>query len=500
MNEFLNALKSDTNYGYTENGGIKHNSTLNKVLDMFAMGGSMRSRSDDDIINMFKSAYEEDATLALRCLFYLRDVRGGQGERRFFRVCLKWLAFENEAEVENLIRLVREYGRWDDLFELFDTPCEAAMIGYIAWALMANEDHLLYKWMPSINASSKNTQERGRKFARELGLTERKYRKMLTEGRKACNLVETLMSQQNWDAIAFDKLPSRAGLLYKNAFMRREETKERYAEFMSKKENKVNASTLNPVDIAHQIYNHYGYGPSVTERQAWQKYWDNLKDYYGGREEPGIAIVDVSGSMHGQPLEAAVSMGAYIAERGKGPFKNHFITFSGNPELVEFRGVDVYDKFMRAKSAEWGGTTNIEAVFNMLLETALNHHTPASDMPKTLYIFSDMEFNGCITSGPIVHRSGWWYDSTPTLNRGQIDTVIEAQARKWRQYGYKIPRVVFWNLNARHNNIPAIGEGFSYVSGFSMNMVECILSGKDGVDLMLEKLNSPRYEAVHSIA
>ena len=497
MNEFLNALKSDTNYGYTENGGIKHNSTLNKVLDMFAMGGSMRNRSEDDIIAMFAAAYDEDPALALKCLFYLRDVRGGQGERHFFRICLRWLANENQAEVEHLIPQIAEYGRWDDLFELFGTQCEPAMLGYVYHVIHKNEDHLIYKWMPSINASSRNTQERGRKFAYEFDMTEREYRKMLTEGRKACNLVETLMSQNQWDQIAFDKLPSRAGLLYKNAFMRREETKARYAEFMGSKETKVNASVLNPVEIAHQIYNYRGYKPSATEREAWQKYWDNLKDYYGGREETGIAIVDVSGSMWGQPLEAAVSMGAYIAERGKGPFKNHFITFTDYPELVEFSGRDLYDKFMRARGAEWGGSTNIEAVFDMLLKTALQHRTRPEDMPKTLYIFSDMEFNGCITSGT-PSRDRWAY-SGRTLNQSQIDTVIEAQARKWQQYGYKVPRVVFWNLDARHQNIPAIGEGFSYVSGFSMNMVECILSGKDGVDLMLEKLNSERYSSIYSI-
>jgi hypothetical protein len=153
---------------------------------------------------------------------------------------------------------------------------------------------------------------------------------------------------------------------------------------------------------------------------------------------------------------------------------------------------------MRARGAEWGGSTNIEAVFDMLLKTALQHRTRPEDMPKTLYIFSDMEFNGCITAGT-PNRNRWNYDHSRVLNRGQIDTVIEAQARKWQSYGYKIPRVIFWNLDARQNNIPAIGEGFSYVSGFSMNMVECILSGKDGVDLMLEKLNSPRYEAIYSI-
>lgn len=496
MNKFLHAMKSEFNYGLTENGGIKHTTTLNKVMDMFAMGGSMRNRSDDDVILMFKKAYEEDATLALRCLFYLRDVRGGQGERRFFRVCIKWLANEHTDEMNAMIPFVQEYGRWDDLFELFDTPCEKRMIKYIYDALDENKDHLLYKWMPSINASSKNTQEHGRKFAREFGLSERNYRKMLSEGRKACHLVETLMSQNQWDQIAFDKLPSRAGLLYKNAFMRREETRERYAAFMGNKETKVNASILTPVEIAHQIFNYRYNKPSTTERQAWQKYWDNLKDYYGGREEPGIAVVDVSGSMMGTPLEAAVSMGAYIAERGKGPFHNHFITFSGSPELVEFEGVDIFDKFQRASNADWGQNTNIEAVFDLLLRTAIRNHTRPEDIPKTLYIFSDMEFDRCVTSGAKTYDR-WSYVSS--LDKQGIETVIEVQARRWQMYGYKIPRVIFWNLDARHENIPAIGDGFSYVSGFSMNMVECILSGKDGWDLVLEKLNSDRYTPIVSI-
>ena len=500
MNEFLNALKNDTNYGYTENGGVKHNSTMNKVLDMFAMGGSMRNRSEDDIIHMFKCAYGEDPTLALRCLFYLRDVRGGQGERRFFRVILHWMGNYMVDEVEHLIPMIAEYGRWDDLFELFNTKCESAMLGYIYHTINKNEDHLIYKWLHSLNASSLTTKSRGRKIASEFNMTEREYRKMLTEGRKACNLVESLMSQNHWDQIAFDKLPSRAGLLYKKAFMRREETKARYADFMSNEKTTVNAAVLNPVDIAHQIFNYRSWNhPSVTERNAWQKYWDNLKDYYNGREEPGIAIVDVSGSMYGQPLEAAVSMGAYIAERGKGPFRNHFITFSNNPQLVEFSGVDIYDKFIRAESAEWGGSTNIEAVFDMLLDTALKYHTPKEDMPKTLYIFSDMEFNGCITSGPRSVDHWGYAPGARILNKGQIDTVIEAQARKWKTYGYQIPRVIFWNLDARHENIPAIGPGFSYVSGFSMNMVECILSGKDGIELMLEKLSSARYTPITSV-
>lgn len=496
MSEFLNAMKSDFNYGYTENGGIKHNSTLNSVLDMFAMGGAMRNRPDEDVIRMFKKAYEEDATLALKCLFYLRDCRGGQGQRRFFRICFKWLADHHRAEVLYLIPFVATYGRYDDLYTLFGTACQTDMLNYLEQVIKQNEDHLVYKWLPSINTSSHETQKRGRIIATWLGMTERQYRKMLSEGRKACKLVETLMSQQRWNEIEFNKLPSRAGLLYKNAFMRREETRERYAAFMDNKETKVNAGVLNPVDIAHQIF--HSYSPSKTERQAWDKYWECLPDYYNGREEPGIAVVDVSGSMAGTPMEAAVSLGAYIAERGHGPFKNHFITFSGNPELIEFSGIDLYDKFDRASRADWGGNTNIEAVFDLLLNTAITHHIAADSLPKTLYIFSDMEFDRCISTGPVSHDL-WTRSGSVIRDEHQLMTVIEAQARKWARKGYELPRVIFWNLDARQENIPALGGRFSYVSGFSPVMISTILGGKDGWDLCLEKLNSDRYSVIASV-
>lgn len=495
MNEFLKALKEDTNYTLTENSGITHKSTLNSVLDMFAMGGSMRNRPEEDIIRMFKKAYEEDATLALKCLFYLRDVRGGQGERRFFRICFKWLADHHCAEVVHLIPFVANYGRYDDLYTLFGTACQTDMLEYLEKVIKQNEDHLVYKWLPSINTSSYETQKRGRIIATWLGMTERQYRKMLSEGRKACKIVETLMSQQRWNEIEFNKLPSRAGLLYKKAFMRREETRERYAAFMDSKETKVNAGVLNPVDIAHQIFN--SYVPSKTERKAWDKYWECLPDYYNGREEPGIAVVDVSGSMYGTPMEAAVSLGAYIAERGYGPFKNHFITFSGNPDLVEFKGIDLYDKFTRARGAEWGGNTNIEAVFDLLLNTAIKSHMSADKMPKTLYIFSDMEFDHCMTYGPVVHDR--WISGNTINDEKRLLTVIEAQAEKWARNGYELPRVIFWNLDARHDNIPALGGKFSYVSGFSPVMISTILGGKDGWDLCLEKLNSDRYSVIASV-
>ena len=499
MNQLLNGLKNQSNFTYTENGAVTHKTTKSALLDMFAMGAAMRNRSDNDVILMFKNAYEENPEYALKCLFYIRDVRGGQGERRFFRVCMNWLAKNDADAARRNMEYVAEFGRWDDLYTFVDTPLSVEVLELIKKQfildLSCETPSLLAKWMKSENASSKETKRLAEITRKYIGLSHKEYRKALSVLRKRVNVLERLMSAGKWDEIEFDKIPSKAGLIYKNAFARRDIIKEKYKAFAQDKTTTVNASVLNPVDIAHQIF--CNYRPSETDRLMWDKYWANLKDYYNGREENGIAIVDVSGSMSGVPMEAAVSMGAYIAERGKGPFQNHFITFSGHPELVEFNGIDIYDKFYRARQADWAMNTNIEAVFNLLLTTALRDGVKKNEMPETLYIFSDMEFDRCMTTGPVSLDRYGSYNSSRISSEKHMETLLEGIARKWAAYGFELPRVVFWNLDARQNNIPAMGGRFSYVSGFSMNMVEQILSGHDGYDLMLAKLNTERYSVIH---
>ena len=486
MNKLLNSMKNVSNYTRTENGALTHKSTKSDLLDMFAMGAAMRTRSDEDVILMFKKAFEENPTYALKCLFYIRDVRGGQGERRFFRVCMKWLASTHTEAARRNLRYIPEFGRWDDLY-IF----EGTKLHYDAFNLMKEQfmldlncktPSLLAKWLKSENASSYESRRLGEITAKHFNLTHRQYRKHLATLRTSINIVEKLMSENRWDEIEFDKIPSKAGLIYKNAFARRDMIKAKYEKFAKSEDTKVNASVLNPVDIAEKILGrgYWSTSLSTTDRLMLQKYWDNLKDYYNGKEERGIAVVDVSGSMNGQPLNAAVSMGAYIAERGKGPFQNHFITFSNSPKLVEFKGVDITDKFLRARSADWQMNTNIQAVFNLLLRTAQQNQVPQSEMPERIYIFSDMEFDRC----------------TGLYSEEGMNTLLEKIAIQWRNVGYEMPSLIFWNLNARQENIPALGGRFSYVSGFSMNMVENILSGKDGYSLMMDKLDSERYSVI----
>ena len=353
---------------------------------------------------------------------------------------------------------------------------------------------LLIKWMPSENASSAETKVLAHAVRKYLGLSPKQYRKTLSILRERINVLERLMSSNQWDKISFDRIPSRAGLIYKNAFARRDILKAKYEHFMRDKSTKVNAKDLYPHEIAHRAlqmgdvgYYHYTNNYSDIDRLTLQKYWDNLPNYYGNKKENGIAVVDVSGSMSGQPMEVAVSMGAYIAEKAHGPFANHFITFSAQPELVKFEGVDVVDKFNRCVRADWGMNTNLKAVFDILFNTAVKDDIKQEDMPERIYIFSDMQFDRCVSVG----------NSCYYASQSKIDTMMEAEKKRWMRYGYKLPSVVFWNVNAAFkNNIPAIGEGFSYVSGFSPVMIETILSGKDGIDLMLEKLNSERYKMI----
>ena len=497
MNSFLNGLVDDNNFTNTENCGITHNTAKSAVLDMFALGGAFRSRSDKDCILLFKNAIEEDELLAMKCLFYLRDCRGGMGERRFFRVCFHWLC-ENYPEVaKHNLDNVSNFGRWDDLiYSTINTPVEIAAFSKIKEQLtldvQSKTPSLLAKWIPSENASSKETTKLGNKLRVYLGLTHKEYRKLLSALRAKINIVERLMSENRWDEIEFDKLPSKAGLIYKNAFARRDIIAKKYESFAKDTNTTVNADVLNPVDIAKKCFD---YGKKTkTDIAMLEKYWANLKDYYNGHEENGLCIVDTSGSMYGTPIEAAVSIGAYIAERGHGPFANHFITFSNNPTLVKFEGTDIVDKFERVRSrSDWGGSTNIEAVFDMLLHIAKKDNVSPADMPERLYIFSDMEFNYCVNTNSNENAR---YGFRSEIIEDAISTELEKIAQKWAAEGYELPKVIFWNLDARQNNIPALGGRFSYVSGFSMNMVETILSGKDGYDLMLAKLNSDRYSCV----
>lgn len=511
MNTFLNGLKETNEFTRTENGAVTRTTTHNKVLDMFAMGAAYRTRSDADCILLFSNALREDEAYALKCLFYISDCRGGQGERRFFRVCYNWLANTHTEIARRNMKYIAEYRRWDDFYCLVDTPLEKEMFAFLkkqlALDVTCKTPSLLAKWLKSENTSSPKSKELGAKTRKAFDMTARQYRKTLSILRARINVLERLMSANRWDEIEFDKIPSKAGFIYKNAFARHDIERakkgaETYADFAKDTTKKVNAKTLYPYECVHEAMSLMRRGwnlPSLndTNRLMVNKYWDNLADYFKGASFNGMAIVDTSGSMCGSdasaPINVAISLGMYCAEKAKGPFANHFMTFSSNPKLVEVQGVDFCDKVLRMASADWGGSTNVEAAFDLMLNTAVQRHCSQSDIPENLIVISDMEFNSCVTSGPISYDR---YSYRPSNYRPNA-TLFENMKAKWARFGYKMPKLVFWNVQARQENIAMKDDGnVSYVSGMSPSIFQNIMTGKTAVDLMLDKLDSERYAPI----
>lgn len=514
MSSFLNGLKTATNYTYTENGAVTHKSTGSALYDMFAMGAAMRSRSDEDVIIMFQKAYEENPTYALKCLFYLRDILEGQGERRFFRVCMRWLASQHLESVSRNIAHIPEFGRWDDLYAFVKTPAEKVAFNFMYHQLAIDVESttpsLMAKWLKSENTSSRESRLLAKITRNYFKMTAKQYRKTLSILRKRINVLERLMSENRWDEIEFDKIPSKAGMIYKNAFARHDIERARsekniqtYEEFAKDTTKTVNAKALYPYECvkeAIKIMNNGGWYRSYsdvpfddTNRLMVNKYWDNLTDYFNGAALNAIAVVDTSGSMtwpyggNVSPIDVAISLGLYCAERNNGPFKNHYISFSSTPQLIETRGIDFCDKVSRIYQTNLCENTNIEATFDLILDTIIDNSIPAAEIPQNVIIISDMEFDSA--------RNDFSYN----VRRRTYpkETLMENISRKWKTFGFEMPNLIFWNVNARQDNIPMKSEyGITFVSGFSPVIFEMIMSGKTGEDLMMDKLNSERYACI----
>lgn len=489
MNTFMQNLTVNTNFRPTQNGSNAHYTTCSAVYDMFALGGAYRGRSDDDCITLFMKALDENEELAIKCLFYLRDIRGGAGERRFFRVCFRWLANARPHIAKRNLENVSEFGRWDDLiYSCFGTTLENEAMKIIqhqlALDVQCKTPSLLAKWCPSENCSSATTKKMGSKLREYLGMTHKEYRKMLSSLRAKIKIVETLMSQNRWDEIEFDKIPSRAGMIYRNAFARRDIIAKRYEDFVKDENTKVNAKDLFPYDIVNKCLDYKIENDDIA-RLSLQKMWDNLPDYFEGTEQSMIAVVDTSGSMTcfwgdsngARPIDVAISLGLYCAERNKGEFANKYISFASRPQLIDTTGVDLYDKVNRIYRTNLIDNTNLEAVFSLLKKTALVSNP--EDIPSTIAIISDMQI-----------------DSGCRISESVVSTLMEKIRVDWEDCGLKMPHLVYWNVNAVQDTILDLGPDVTYVSGASPIVFQMVMTGKTGIDIMIDKLLSERYSVV----
>lgn len=481
----LNQLKKELQPTVTENGACAYFTTGSDCLDLFSTAGALRQAEDQEIIKRFDRAWAEDPSLALRIAFYARDVRGGMGERRFFRIILRHLADTAPESVEKNIAEICEYGRFDDLLVLLGTPCQKAMSKYLMCVLKEDMHSLdtpdapvslLGKWLPSVNASSPETVKRAKKLARLFKMSEKEYRQTLSRLRARIAILENYLRACDY-TFDYQKQPSGAMLKYRKAFLRNDT--DRYTSFLEsveKGEATLNAGTLFPYEVIAPILNNRSLDPG--QRASLNATWSALPDYTDGRN--ALAVVDGSGSMYRSvspnPAAVALSLGVYFAERTKGAFHNHFITFSGRPQLIELKGRDLFEKIRYCETFDEVANTNIERVFELILRTAVKNRLPQEELPETLFIISDMEFD------------------QGTADAGV--TQFKRAKERYRANGYRLPAVVFWNVASRRLQEPVSQneQGAVLISGCSPQLFKTALSkNPTPYGVMLEILSQERY-------
>ncbi len=487
----LNAIKNESNITCTENGAVTNVSTYSDCLDLFATAGALRNADEREIITRFMRAYTEDADTAMKILFYARDIRGGLGERRVFRTVIRWLADNCAGSVRKNIGYIAEYGRYDDLLSLLDTACGRDALDLIRTQLAADlaalngegNVSLLAKWLPSVNASNRETVYMAKKIAGALGMSDAEYRKTLSRLRAKIRIIENNLREKDY-TFDYSEQPSGAMYKYRKAFIRNDG--ERYAGFLQNVREgkaKLHASALMPYEIVAPLCR-YMSPEEITpeERIAVDTSWQALEDFGGSGN--AIAVIDGSGSMYRSfdricPASVALSLGIYFAERNRGVFRDHFITFSKHPRLVRIKGRDITEKVRYCESFNEVANTDIQAVFELILSAALRNRVPREEMPETLYIISDMEFDYCAEDSGVSN--------------------FEYAKKLYEESGYTLPNVVFWNVDSRNRQQPVTmnEQGVVLVSGCSPRIFSMAASGGlSPYEFMKRVIGEQRYAKI----
>jgi hypothetical protein len=488
----LKTTLDENSFATTENGALGYATSGSKLLDINFKVTSFRNQSEKAIEDAFAKAFYENKLLALKWLYYCRDREQGIGERRLFRVCLKWLAEEQPEIAKAIYSLSSYYGRFDDMWCLLDTGLKNEIISYISMQLNSDVEDmkkgrpcsLLGKWLPSTNCSSERTKRLAKIIYTGFGMTERNYRKTLSALRKHLDVVEVKMSAKEWGEINYNSVPSKANLIYNDAFLRNDE--ERRREYLAAlergdKDVKINASVLFPDEIVRKYSSCSRVKPyDATLEELWKALPTLSSDNT-------LVVRDGSGSMTwsgGKPLDVSTALAIYMAERNQGEFHNQFITFSRVPKIIDLNGLDtLHDKLAKTYREDDCSNTDIEAVFKLILKTAVDNNMSQEDMPKNIVIVSDMQFDA----------------HSHNLN----DTLFKAIAKDYLAQGYKLPRLVFWDVNGGDNGTVPVQQnemGVALISGYSQNLIKMVMSNQtDPYKCLVEQLNSERYQIIEDI-
>ena len=434
------------NYTTTTNGAITNETSGKECLDLFQRIGNMRYSDRLNILESFETAYQEDKELATQVLFWARAARVGSGERKTFHTILREIGEKSPDFISDNAKTIAELGYWKDLIHYFHIP---KVISTFAQAIR-EKDRLACKWAPRKCAVLRD----------ELGFTNREYRKWL---KRYSETVEQKMSEGEWSEVNYSSVPGSAMRRYSGAFTKQDS--KRFDEWKEDKTTKASVSATYP----HEVL-------ACDDDSLAEKLWNNLPDLLSESEENILPMIDVSGSMFGQPLAVAMSLGMYLAERTKGEFRDLFLTFSENPELVRLEGDSVAERLRNISQADWGMNTDFGKAFEHILRVAKKHNVLPDSMPTMLLVLSDMQFDESQNSN--------FYGSEPMTHFSWMEEEFE-------KAGYKLPKIVFWNLDA-HFGTPArcSDDSVAMVSGFSPSIMKAVLNAEEfnPISVMMEAL------------
>lgn len=505
--------KNYNNRSVTENGAVGYRTTTHPLLDLNFKVSSLRDRDEEYISQEFIKAFHESPRYTAKWLFFLRDILEGLGERRTFRVCLKYLAVSQLQLARAVLPYVSEYGRYDDMLVLLDTPLAPEVAAVYQKQLERDvqamqekrEISLLAKWLPSVNTSSAKTRRYATKLCRYFKMSQKEYRQTLSKLRAYSNVVETKISVSDWSGIDYDKVPAKANLKYDKAFERHD--MERRCDYLMRVyfgEGKLNAKGVMPYEITHRITGLGYYGGALLDDMLAELMWKRLiaegfRNDWG--LEDAIVVADGSGSMYTKvfgnssvwAIEVCNSLAIYFAEQLRGVFHNKAITFSSRPQFIDLRDdTSLKDKLEIMYAYNEVANTNIEAVFDLILDMAKNRNVSREELPKQVLVISDMEFDRA------TEPMSWKNEDWAPVN----DTLFANIAQKYEQNGYRMPRLIFWNVCGRTDTIPKVEneEGLCLLSGFSQNAMKIVAdkTQKDPYDALLQVLDSPRYQLIEN--
>lgn len=447
----------------TEKGAVTNSTSLNPLVDLFSMAGATRSKSQEEIEEILLPAFIENKELATKLVFWAGDIRGGAGERRFFKTALRFIN-KNYPEIYKAnIENIPHYNRFDSLFQFSDK----STLNFVK-AELDRKNGLAAKWMP--REGKANHQAFLSEFLKHTGLSKKNYRKLVAGLSKT---VEQDLSARRFSKVEYSKVPSVAFNKYRKAFKRNDETRFiNFLESVEKGESKINAGAIFP----HDIYKSVRTG---GDERSINAQWASLPNYLENSNERILPVCDVSGSMtcaNGLPMDISVSLGLYLSERNVGTFKDCFMSFSYNPNVYKVSGT-LTERLKQIRTADWGHGTNLQATFRQILYVAQRHNVPEHEMPTMVLIISDMEFDSACSQ-----------------------TNLDAIRQQYVQSGYELPKLVFWNVNSiSNNNLPAKfnDDGVGLVSGASPAIIKSVLSGEIQPEkIMLRTLNNPRYDRI----